>query len=433
MKSKTINLKIIILLSATILIACNASLKELKHMDESVLFEFTDYDSLPPQGFYAGAPVANLFTVPVQNSVGTNDLENAVSYLTFQGKDVERHIVKKNFLDDVTGNYDNHYLPIWSDDEIAFSYGRGFIIADVKKHHAKLYRVVSGFEDDIGNVRVLDGKSRIFVFEKLSMGEGDREYIKTLQVIKFENGHFEVLGQHPAGSKVGPYSEPWFVHDKKIFIYNDTATRIDVFDSAFNKTTHPLADAFNEKSKQFRSLYDIVVHPTLPFAILLELGKRSALNEIDKIPIKLYDSLSKPIFKELERRVIHCLRWEESDPKQRLIPIVNDSLSIWKTFLPEIIGDFTISPDGKWLVCSDGTINEENPCFVAIPIDEKNPLYLGKPIKLGGVLRKEAKGPTGTAWATDPTAFVMSDGLLLYKWDLGDIGKLKKVKIPEKK
>jgi hypothetical protein len=49
------------------------------------------------------------------------------------------------------------------------------------------------------------------------------------------------------------------------------------------------------------------------------------------------------------------------------------------------------------------------------------------------VLRKEAKGPTGTAWTTDPTAFVMSDGLLLYKWDLGDIGKLKKVKIPEKK
>ena len=149
MKTKKICLKIIILLSAIIFIECNAHIKELKHMDGSELYEFTDYDSLPPQGFYAGAPVANLFAVPVQNSVGTNDLENAVSYLTFKGKDIERHIVKKNFLDDVTGNYDNHYLPIWSDDEIAFSYGRGFIIADVKKHHAKLYRVVSGFEDDI--------------------------------------------------------------------------------------------------------------------------------------------------------------------------------------------------------------------------------------------------------------------------------------------
>jgi hypothetical protein len=72
--------------------------------------------------------------------------------LLFKARTVERHIVKKNFLDDVTGNYDNHYLPIWSDDEIAFSYGRGFIMADVKKRHAKLYRVVSGFEDDLGNV-----------------------------------------------------------------------------------------------------------------------------------------------------------------------------------------------------------------------------------------------------------------------------------------
>jgi hypothetical protein len=426
-------LRIIGFLAATILIACNASLKELKHMDESVLFEFTDYDSLPPQGFYAGAPVANLFAVPVQNSVGTNDLENAVSYLTFKGKDVERHIVKKNFLDDVTGNYDNHYLPIWSDDEIAFSYGRGFIMADVKKHHAKLYRVVSGFEDDLGNAAVLDGKSRTFVFEKLSMGEGDREYIKTLQVTKFENGQFEVLGQHPAGSKVGSYSEPWFVHDKKIFIYNDTATRIDVFDSVFNKTTHPLADAFNDKSKQFRSLYEIVVHPTLPFAILLELGKRSALNEIDKIPDSLYDSLYKPLDAELCRQVVYCFRWTQADPKQRLVPIASENLSIWNTFRPYPLIDYTFSPDGKWLVCSDGTISFKNHEFVAIPIDEKNPLYLGKPIKLGGVLRKEAKGPTGTAWATDPTAFVMSDGLLLYKWDLGDIGKLKKVKIPEKK
>ena len=194
-----------------------------------------------------------------------------------------------------------------------------------------------------------------------------------------------------------------------------------------------MADAFNEKSKQFRSLYEIVVHPTLPFAILLELGKRSALNEIDKIPIKLYDSLSKPIYKELGRRVIQCLRWEDPDPKQRLVPIITDSFSIWNLFRPEFIGGFTFSPDGKWLVCSDGTVSFKNHSFVAIPIDEKNPLFLGKPIKLGGVVRKESNGPTGTAWATDPTSFVMSDGLLLYKWDLGDIDKLKKIKIPEKK
>jgi hypothetical protein len=282
-------------------------------------------------------------------------------------------------------------------------------------------------------LRVLDGKSRTFVFETLSMGDDIGEYNKTLQVTRFENGRFEIIGQHPAGLKTSAYSEPWFVYDKKIFIYNDSATRINVFDSAFNQITHPIADAFNEKSKQFRSFYEIVVHPTLPFAILLELGKRSEKEKLRKLPAKLFDSISKPILEECRRQVVYCLHWTQSDPKQRLIPITSEILSIWNSYRPYPLLNFTFSPDGKWLIGRDCTESDENPCFVAIPIDEKNPLYLGKPIKLGGVLRKEAKGPTGTAWATDPTAFVMSDGLLLYKWDLGDIGKLKKVKIPEKK
>jgi hypothetical protein len=61
-------------------------------------------------------------------------------------------------------------------------------------------------------------------------------------------------------------------------------------------------------------------------------------------------------------------------------------------------------------------MSEDNikPVFVAASVDQKNPVCLGKPIKLGKVTRQGASRTTGTAWATEPTSFVMCDGLLLY-------------------
>ena len=49
--------------------------------------------------------------------------------------------------------------------------------------------------------------------------------------------------------------------------------------------------------------------------------------------------------------------------------------------------------------------------------------------KLGNALREDAIGPTGTAWTTKPTAFVMCDGKILYRWNLDKYKSLKKVKV----
>ncbi len=60
---------------------------------------------------------------------------------------------------------------------------------------------------------------------------------------------------------------------KKYFNYNDSTTKIEVFDENFNTTSHPLAEAFNRNKVEFRCMQEIVIHPTLPFALIIEQGK----------------------------------------------------------------------------------------------------------------------------------------------------------------
>ena len=57
-----------------------------------------------------------------------------------------------------------------------------------------------------------------------------------------------------------------------------------------------------------------------------------------------------------------------------------------------------------------------------VPIDEKSPSCFGEPLYFGKVLREDAK-PATTAWINDPLSFVVCDGAVLYKWELGNINK----------
>jgi hypothetical protein len=58
-----------------------------------------------------------------------------------------------------------------------------------------------------------------------------------------------------------------------------------------------------------------------------------------------------------------------------------------------------------------------NPTFIAMPIDGDRQMPLGKPKVLGKVMRENSR-PTSTAWITKPLSFVVSDGTVLYKWEL---------------
>ena len=420
---------------------CKPILEMQKSMDTShVLLDYGDTYVMIPQVFCTGDFLEHIFSVPEPNAVGTNDIDNAISVLVFKDANeetknaIEKHIVKKNFLDEVTGAFDFRYLPLWSNDEIAYSQSRGFIIANVKKKSVEIQTVCEGISSgDIGNVAVLDARKRIFVFEILRPKGGPKGELwdsKTLRIVHFDKGEMQIVAEHEAGLKKISYSEPWFVHDGTIFIYRDNLTKLEAFDGQFKPINHPLSVAFAANNKGFRCLLESGIHPMLPFGIFIEIGKELDWKKFEQMPSEVFEKVSPPLIEEQGRRSLLLFRWMQSDPKQQMIPIVTKVGSIWGNYKPIDYTAITFSPDGKWFVFQDRSEDDKNPIFVAVPIDETNPIYLGKPIKLGKVMRPEAVGPTGTAWATNPTSFVMCDGVALYKWNLGDIGGMKKVKMP---
>ena len=404
-------------------------------MSDTVVMDYGDFDVMMPQQIYCvGEMIDNIFAVPVPNAVGTNDLDNAISVLHFKPENqIERTIVKKDFMEMVTGPFDFFFMPVLSNEEIAYAQSKGFLLVNVPHKKVDIYSISHGIYDaDIGSVALLNKQTNTFVFEMLeSAGEDER---KILKIIKFTHDTLNVIAEHKAGLKTVGNTIPWFVYQNSIFLYEDNTTRLIVFNEKLEPTSHPIVDAFNANNKSFRCLQEIIVHPSFPFAIIIEKGKwpeKSKLDAADNLSDEERQKVRDALYDEEARLTLYLFRWTDPDPKKRLVPLVSSAGSIWQSYNPvDGYKGFTFSPDGKWLVFRDATQSSKNPVFVAVPIDESNPLYLGKPIKLGNAMREDAIGPTATAWSTNPTAFVMCDGAILYKWDLGDFDKMPKQKMP---
>jgi hypothetical protein len=171
----------------------------------------------------------------------------------------------------------------------------------------------------------------------------------------------------------------------------------------FKPIQHPFCDLFNTL-KNFKCLDQIVFHPILPMAILVEIGRE-----------------------EREFYQVWLVCWENKDTDRRFMELLGQNISMfseWRDIKGLKCSHFEFSPDGKWLLFRDDSQmvlqTVENPIFVALPVDGTREMPLGKPMILGKVLRKSAR-PTSTAWITKPLSFVVSDGLVLYKWELDSL------------
>lgn len=424
---------------------CKHKIKEIKAMIDTSIIDYGDYEVMLSPGIYCpGDDIRYVFAVPNDNMVGTNELDNAITLLEFKNEEeLNHHVVKKDFMEMVTGPFEFRFLPVWSDKEIAYSQSKGFLLVNIPDRKVEIHTISPGmYTGNIENIAVLDSSNKTFVFEINEDNAEVQGFDKILKVIRFENDSFTVLAEHPAGIKTSAYTEPWFVYQKKIFIYKDSSTKLEVFDENFKPATDPLAAAFNRNQVAFRCMQEITIHPTLPMALIIEQGKLPRKEQIDKM-LLLSGTAQKvavdSLFADSERKTLYLFHWNEPDVKKRFIPLLSLAGSIWNSYNPaNDYSHLTFSPDGKWFVFRDGSMrgndlsSSDNPVFVAVPISEKNPLYLGKPIKLGNAMRRDAIGPTATAWTTKPTAFVMCDGKVIYRWNLDKYKSLsmQKVKMP---
>jgi hypothetical protein len=381
-------------------------------------------------------PIRYIFPVPQSDAVGTIDFDNAITILGFRGDGPPAYeIVAKNFLSEVVGDFDFGFCPVFSDEIIAYTQTRWAVVANIKTGKVSTPILTRSMYEMIGGIAPLDTTNNLFTILWRTPA-GRAGFHKIIHVMRLENKKMHNLGELPAGID-GAYSTPWLVHDKKIITYDSAATRLLCHDGGLQPASHPFVDIFNRHSGTFRKLKEMIIHPTLPFGLVVEIGKDWDFNQVKNLPMDVFDKLA-------EQREIHALyliRWDTTDTTKQFIPLHNDSLSLISPFAAKQYGRLSFSPDGKWLVFGHedrgrdsygklGPGGDLQPFFVALPVDEQKPFFFAEPLFMGRSFDKYNLVTT-TAWTTNPTAFVVADGQSLYKWDLGRLSTARTVTTPD--
>lgn len=128
------------------------------------LYDFKEAVSLMPQTYRTGmSDPLSLFPVPMDNAVGTNDIRNAISIISFpNGKmDVEHYF--KHAVDDVQRG--GTYLPVITKDLIGFGQMQAFYLFNFKRKIHEEYRIVFSIDQSIENIAIADAERRRFIFE----------------------------------------------------------------------------------------------------------------------------------------------------------------------------------------------------------------------------------------------------------------------------
>lgn len=336
----------------------------------------------------------DIFSVPEENAVATNNLNNAITLLRFHKDKVGYDELRKDFIDGV-GSGNKFYPGIFSDQWIGYTQTRGFLLFNLKDRSFADHIPIKSGDEYFTGVGVFNGSKLQFLFQI----RDDRflESKRFLRLLEFDGkGGFKQVSELQAGFHPVGYIEPWAIQNETIFIYNNDNIKISAYDINFKPVAHPFCDLFNSL-ENFKCLGELAFHPSSPFALLIE-------NDTN------------------ENRV-WLARWNHPDKDERLLELIGQKITMLsglpakKDFL---CSDFQFSPDGTWLVFRDNSESSDKPLFVAMPVDGTQEMPLGKPQILGKVLRENGR-VTSTAWIAKPLSFVVCDGQVLYKWELDNL------------
>ncbi len=388
-------------------------------------------ESLEPTLVPLKQEVKKIFSVPLSSSIGTIDLHNAISAIHFSGKKTSVDIIKKNFVKEVSGSYVYTFTPEYSNTEIAYTQSKRVVFQTVDTKKNRNIFVIKNFDDYLGKLAPLNLNKNIFAvqIDKPYYGKGSRKEI-AVGAMDGENGDtFKPQWTVPGGIKTRNHDGPWFTYKNLLFVYDIETKKLNTFDETGTKSTHPLEKVIERNSEKLQRVTEIITHPKHPFAILVEKGVLP-VDELDKlkkartngaITDLQYDKLSDPLFAQRDRHSLWLLRWDTSDLDSQMIPLLTPAVSV----IGNLEGytsysHIEFSADGDVMIFRDNTHSRKKPRFVAIPICDSLPLFLGDAVHLKTNVRFETERSVkaeGTAWINTPTSFVMTDGKIMYKWD----------------
>ena len=335
------------------------------------LYNINEAKALEPTVYNTGTSSSlSLFPVPQDNAVGTNDMNNAITLLSFHKGKISYDKYFKNAVKDVEGG--GEYLPVISQDLIGFGQSRRFLLYDFRYKLAHNYRIVVSLEKTIEKIAIADARQRHFIFEIKAYNprsDDHRDYSSLLLLMDLSDKEPKLIKELNKGKGV-----TWSVTFDKIFMYDLEKEQLKVLTTSFEPAQHPLAEIIN-RSKGKIGFTRIQPHPNLPFVILFA-GKNDEV----------------------------LVSWDQGRDKAPTSLFGKNAAAT----------QFSFSPDGKWLVFKNENYGDDSFKTYLMPISEKHPNYLGSPI----LLSNKYFNQKNFAWTTNPISFVGSSGNKLYRWEL---------------
>lgn len=328
-------------------------------------------------------PVPHVFAVPVDDAVGTNDLDNAITVLRFRGDLVEADVVRKEFFKYVSGG-ELCFLPLFDDRIIGYAQSRRFVIFDVTNGSFTQYMICSDLEEVIERITVVDAGRRCFLFEIGVYAPGANH--DRVRVIRLGGDAPAELADIRTGLPGLAMYSAWTADRGRLLVFNGEVGALRALDLELEPSSHPLVAMLSRNEQPLGRLHQLAVHPSLPLAVLV-IGERDS-------PMGLRCWLA---------------RWEHPDVEQRLVPLFSSGVSC---------SEFQFSPDGRWLIFKDSTHDHNNPDLVAVPVRASYPdaELLGAPRALGSLEPGSVWGQY--VWTRRPQCLVVTGGEHLYRWDL---------------
>jgi hypothetical protein len=333
-----------------------------KKMEEHPLYDFKDAMTIEPQIYTINKTVPlSLFPVPFDNAVGTNDMNNAITILSFPNGKLRDDRYFRNVVDDIEGS--GVYLPVISDHEVGFALGRLFLLFNFRTKTHKLYRLAFSIGRTPEKMAIADADKKRFLVEVESMSNKSddwRDSKNYLQLVELGDKDVKLVKEIPRQT-----GTLWSIVNNKIFLWDYTDKKLQILDMNFEISSHQLGDLILQRKKEL-NFGLIHAHLKLPFAIL-----------------------SKTI-----------LSWDKGRDKK-------------PHQLFRGAKQFSFSPDGKWVTFIREDYNKDQKLTYLMPVSEKYPNFLGTPI----LLRKRPFDSDGSTWTTNPVAFVDNDGEFIFRWE----------------
>jgi hypothetical protein len=324
--------------------------------------------------------IMQIFAVPEKGAVGTNALNNAITLLKFddEKRTIKYDTVRKNFKKYVYGG-DMFFLPEFSKDTIGYSQTRGFLLFNIKNKTFMDFTIGKVLGIVVEEVLPIDAEKKYFLFSLSYLLGMDKE-IKVLKLLDLtteepkEIGSFDIE-KSPLWARLGQTTF--------FFTQENEKRKLHALNEFLKPIDHPLDTVYNDDSAEFGEFSLPYVHPNLPFAILLEDNPKYSKNYL-----------------------VWVATWQNTNEAPKMFKILGDNLST----------GFQFSPDGRWVLFKDTTIDPRT--YMIMPVDSNLPHFLGEPIMLKSDDEMDIEMNGKCAWISDPLSVVATRPDKLIKWQI---------------